>query len=128
MIIDTPWMPNVLGGGDVAGPASATDNAVARFDGTTGKLIQNSTVTIADTTGAIAGASSLTAPAATGSTVAAPLAEVAHSGRLVGWAVASGVTIARAKTGRKRVEVEQPDTPQGRRSGCRSLRVTWWCA
>jgi hypothetical protein len=67
--------PNCLGGngpsassdliGDVDGPASATDNAVARFDGTTGKLIQNSTVTIADTTGAIAGASSLTSPAAT---------------------------------------------------------------
>lgn len=30
------------------GPASATDNAVARFDSTTGKLIQNSTVSIAD--------------------------------------------------------------------------------
>lgn len=27
--------------GDVVGPASATDNAVVRFDGTTGKLIQN---------------------------------------------------------------------------------------
>ena len=63
-------MPNVLGGGDVAGPASATDNAVARFDGTTGKLIQNSTVTIADTTGDIAGAQSLTAPAATNLTLA----------------------------------------------------------
>lgn len=37
--------------GDVVGPASATDNAVARFDATTGKLIQNSVVTIADTTG-----------------------------------------------------------------------------
>lgn len=36
------------GGGDVDGPASATDNAVARFDLTTGKLIQNSVVTIAD--------------------------------------------------------------------------------
>jgi len=35
-------------GGDVVGPASATDNAVARYDGTTGKLIQNSAVTIAD--------------------------------------------------------------------------------
>lgn len=34
--------------GDVAGPASATDNAITRFDGTTGKLIQNSSVTIAD--------------------------------------------------------------------------------
>lgn len=37
------------GTGDVVGPASATDNAVARFDTTTGKLIQNSGVTIDDT-------------------------------------------------------------------------------
>lgn len=36
------------GSGDVVGPASATDNAVARYDGTTGKLIQNSSVTIDD--------------------------------------------------------------------------------
>jgi hypothetical protein len=36
------------GSGDVVGPASATDNAVARFDTTTGKLIQNSGVTIDD--------------------------------------------------------------------------------
>ena len=36
-------------GGDVVGPASATDNAVARFDKTTGKLIQNSVTTIDDT-------------------------------------------------------------------------------
>jgi hypothetical protein len=35
-------------GGDVAGPASSTDNAITRFDGTTGKLIQNSTVTLDD--------------------------------------------------------------------------------
>jgi hypothetical protein len=35
--------------GDVVGPASATDNAVSRFDLTTGKLIQNSLVTISDT-------------------------------------------------------------------------------
>lgn len=41
------------GAGDVAGPASATDNAIVRFDGTTGKLIQNSAATIADTTGDI---------------------------------------------------------------------------
>ncbi len=34
--------------GDVVGPASATDNAIARFDLTTGKLIQNSGVTIDD--------------------------------------------------------------------------------
>jgi len=42
-----------FGTGDVTGPASATDNAIVRFDGTTGKLIQNSNITIADTTGAI---------------------------------------------------------------------------
>ena len=47
-------------GGDVVGPASATDNAIARFDTTTGKLIQNSVVTI-DDTGVIAGAT-LTSP------------------------------------------------------------------
>lgn len=34
---------------DVVWPASATDNAVARFDSTTGKLLQNSGVTISDT-------------------------------------------------------------------------------
>jgi hypothetical protein len=34
--------------GDVVGPASATDNAIVRFDGTTGKLVQNSGVTIDD--------------------------------------------------------------------------------
>lgn len=38
------------GGGDVTGPASATDNAIARFDLTTGKIIQNSAVTISDET------------------------------------------------------------------------------
>ena len=32
----------------VSGPATSTDNAVTRFDGTTGKLIQNSTVTLDD--------------------------------------------------------------------------------
>ena len=33
---------------NVIGPASATDNAITRFDLTTGKLIQNSLVTVAD--------------------------------------------------------------------------------
>ena len=46
------------GSGDVVGPASATDNAITRFDGTTGKLIQNSVVTVSDT-GVIAGAPSI---------------------------------------------------------------------
>ena len=47
--------------GDVDGPASATDNAIARFDGTTGKIIQNSVVTIADSTGDISGVGQLNA-------------------------------------------------------------------
>lgn len=47
------------GGGDVVGPSSATDNAIARFDTTTGKLIQNSVVTVSDT-GAVAGISHIT--------------------------------------------------------------------
>lgn len=36
------------GSGDVIGPSSATDNALARFDTTTGKLIQNSGLTLSD--------------------------------------------------------------------------------
>jgi len=45
-------------GGDVVGPSSATDNAIARFNTTTGKLIQNSTVTVTDN-GDIANANSV---------------------------------------------------------------------
>jgi hypothetical protein len=40
---------SVSAAGDVAGPASSTDNAVARFDSTTGKIIQNSGVIVDDT-------------------------------------------------------------------------------
>jgi len=44
------------GSGDVVGPASATDNAIVRFDTTTGKLVQNSGITIADgATGTLSG-------------------------------------------------------------------------
>ena len=61
-----------IASGDVDGPASSTDNAVARFDGTTGKIIQNSAVTIADSTGDITGGAynkvTITAPAS-GSTL-----------------------------------------------------------
>lgn len=38
----------VSGTGDVVGPASATDNAIARYNLTSGKLLQNSAVTIDD--------------------------------------------------------------------------------
>lgn len=38
----------VAGTGDVVGPASSTDNAVCRFDATTGKAIQNSSASVND--------------------------------------------------------------------------------
>ena len=45
----TDWSTfNGKGTGNVVGPSSATDNAITRYDTTTGKLIQNSTVTIDD--------------------------------------------------------------------------------
>jgi hypothetical protein len=40
---------DLVSGGDVVGPVSSTDNAISRFDGITGKLIQNSVVIIDDT-------------------------------------------------------------------------------
>ncbi len=40
---------SIASAGDVVGPASSTDNALARFDGITGKLIQNSNAILDDT-------------------------------------------------------------------------------
>ncbi len=46
---DPSWVTvSGAGLGDVSGPASSTDNAISRYDGTTGKNIQNSTITIDD--------------------------------------------------------------------------------
>ncbi len=46
---DTLSSTNVgVGGGDFVGPASSTDNAILRFDGTTGKLGQNSIAILSD--------------------------------------------------------------------------------
>jgi hypothetical protein len=39
---------DVVGTGDVVGPASSTDHAIARYDGVTGKLLQDSGITIND--------------------------------------------------------------------------------
>jgi len=44
----TYWQLLVSGAGNVTGAISSTDNAIARFDGTTGKAIQNSAVYIDD--------------------------------------------------------------------------------
>ena len=45
----------------ITGPASATNNAVVRYDSTTGKLVKDSVVVIADTTGNISGCQQVTA-------------------------------------------------------------------
>lgn len=45
---DVEWF-TVSAGGDVSGPASSVDNGLVRFDGTTGKLIQDSSATLSDT-------------------------------------------------------------------------------
>jgi hypothetical protein len=63
--------------GDVVGPASATDNAIARFDGTTGKLIQNSTVII-DDTGATTGVTTLAAS----TSITTPIVQASNSAGL----------------------------------------------
>jgi len=47
-VTNSPGNINVESIADVVGPGSATDNALARFDLTTGKLLQNSTVLVSD--------------------------------------------------------------------------------
>jgi hypothetical protein len=75
----TVWqkVDNTDAGGDVVGPSSATDNAIARFDTTTGKLIQNSVVTIGDT-GAATGFTTLSAS----TSVTTPIVQASNSGGL----------------------------------------------
>jgi hypothetical protein len=64
-------------GGDVVGPSSATDNAIARYDSTTGKLLQNSVVTVGDT-GAVSGVTTLAAS----TSVTTPIVQATNSGGL----------------------------------------------
>ena len=48
---DYAWVAQSGGGGgsgDVVGPSSSTDNSIARFDTTTGKLVQNSGISVDD--------------------------------------------------------------------------------
>ncbi len=76
------------GSGDVVGPASSTDNALARFDSTTGKLLQNSSVTVGDA-GEIAGyAGSLNTQTGTTYTLL-----TSDSGKVIDHANASGITV-----------------------------------
>ena len=46
--VGAAWIEILNGLADVRGPVSSTDNAFARFDGITGKIIQNSVVTATD--------------------------------------------------------------------------------
>ena len=56
VVVDVAYNPVGTTSGDVYGPTSSTDNAIARFDGVTGKVIQNSGITIADgTSGTLSG-------------------------------------------------------------------------
>lgn len=61
-------------GGDVTGPASATNSAVALFDGTTGKLLQNSLV-IVDTFDGSFNVPAATASVTVGDLVGSPRSE-----------------------------------------------------
>jgi hypothetical protein len=74
-------------GGDVVGPASATDNAVARFDATTGKLIQNS-VTLIDDTGNASGI--LSQQFSNGSAVALAAGKLWYDGAAGSWNAGMG--------------------------------------
>jgi hypothetical protein len=46
--VDSSIIPPVSHAGNIVGPSSATDNAVARFDGTTGAKVQNSAFIVDD--------------------------------------------------------------------------------
>lgn len=85
--------------GDLSGPASATDNALARFDSTTGKLVQNSNAILTD-----AGALSLVAGVTAGVTTAAGNYTVVAADSTVIYTGTGGHTItlvdAAANTGR----------------------------
>ena len=47
------WSYTGGSGGGITGPGSSTDNAIVRWDGTAGTTVQNSAVTIADTSGLV---------------------------------------------------------------------------
>jgi len=82
-----------VSGGNVVGAASSTDNALARFDGVTGKIIQNS-VALLDDTGNMSGLLSLAIAGGTGTVLA----------------VNTNLLVVNATTGRVGVGVASPDT------------------
>lgn len=81
------------GTGDVVGPSSSTDNAIARFDLATGKLIQNSTAILSD--GGDIDTSSVTVDYVQIDTAATPAGAV---GRII-WDDGNGTTALGLKGG-----------------------------
>lgn len=98
------------GSGDVTGPASSTDNALVRFDGTTGKLVQNSGATLSDAnllTVTSVSASNLTATAAltvSGATVSGFVSTMIGDSTSVGRAV---LVAADQAAGRSAIDAQQ---------------------
>lgn len=78
-------------GGDVVGPASSTDNAAARWDGTTGKLLQNSGVIIDDSNN-VSGIVNLTT---TGNTILGDAGADTITFNAAAWTLANNVTATR---------------------------------
>jgi hypothetical protein len=84
---------STAGSGDVVGPASSTDNAFARFDSTTGKLLQNSTGATLSDTGAPSFTGSVTVAGTSSSGAALVLAEDTDNGtNTVTLSAASNIT------------------------------------
>ena len=76
---ETWTLDAALGAGDIVGPEGATDNAIARYHETTGKIVQNSPVTISDA-GNVAGVANLTATSVTVNNASAAAVAVAVRG------------------------------------------------
>jgi len=114
------------GSGDVVGPSSATDNAIARFDATTGKLLQNSAVTI-DDSGNVAGVGTLTA---SGTVAVASTLKIGVEAYSAVWSVGNsfdsdGLKLVRANNSSSfwPIEVKQV----GARSGLLVYDGTYYC-
>lgn len=77
------------GSGNVNGPISSTDNALVRFDGTTGDTIQNSEITVSDSSGTL----SRTAGISIQGTNTNDSASAGYVGEYISSSVASGSAI-----------------------------------
>lgn len=110
-------MSGFSGSGNVTGPASSTDNAAVRMDGTSGKVVQNSAFTIADTTGepTFPGSAwtsyspTVSSSSGTITTVGTVHAYYKQHGKAV--FVRLSITITTLGTGAGRLKVTMPVTP-----------------